>query len=418
MTFIPSVAAVSGVGIVGGLALLGRGMRGHGLASRIADTSTSAIASIAAGEVRVSGVVEAAEVTLVSRLQSVPCVYYRAVVDEDGDGTTGRGRLVEERAVGFRVRDDTGELRVFPRDARIEAPERWQDRSSLLGEQPAGLALRTEAAFRSAEPDTAAQIEDLLRVHVREASGDGWSGATSGASRSYREARLEPGDVVTIVGQALPFGDLGDPTGADLGLGTGGLADDPEVAMDLAEAREAGALADDPAAAWGNAAIPGFGIGRPVRPATIDPGAHPLPLGDAADAARAERTFEIAPETLVVAAAPDAPLADRLRQPGRGHRAPGGPVPRRPARGGARDRVRDGVRGHARRRVRIVNAASYAAVFAIGVVVIVAGLPRARRATTPSWPSASASTRPGRTSASSCSSATISCRTSSQRSAA
>ena len=316
MTFIPSVAAMSGVGIVGGLALLGRGMRGHGLASRIADTSTSAIASIAAGEARVSGVVEAAEVTLVSRLQSVPCVYYRAVVDEDRDGTTGRGGLVEERAVGFRVRDDTGELRVFPRDARIEAPERWQDRSSLLGEQPAGLALRTEGAFRSAEPDTAAQIEDLLRVHVREASGDGWSGAASGASRSYREARLEPGDVVTIVGQALPFGDLGDPTGADLGLGTGGLADDPEVAMDLAEAREAGALADDPAEAWGNAAIPGFGIGRPVRPATIDPSAHPLPLGDAADAARAERTFEIAPDTLVVAAMPDAPLLIAYGSPG------------------------------------------------------------------------------------------------------
>ena len=221
VTFIPSVAAVSGIGIAGGLALLGRGMRGHGIATRIADTSTSAIASIAAGEVRVSGVVEAAEVTLVSRLQSVPCVYYRAVVDDDGDGTTRRGGLVEERSVGFRVRDDSGELRVFPRDARIEAPERWRDRSGVLGEQPSGLALRTDGAFRSAEPDTAAQIEDLLRVHVRQATADGWSDAASGASRSYREARLEPGDVVTIVGQALPFGDLGDPTGADLGLGTG-----------------------------------------------------------------------------------------------------------------------------------------------------------------------------------------------------
>ncbi len=307
VTFIPSVAAVSSVGIAGGLALLGRGMRGHGMATRIADTSTSAIASIAAGEVRVSGVVQAAEVTLVSRLQSVPCVYYRAVVDDDGEGTTGRGGTVEEQAVGFRVRDDSGELRVFPRDARIEAPERWRDRSGALGEQPAGLALRTAGPFRSAEPDTAAQIEDLLRVHVREAPSDGWA-ATGRGARSYREARLEPGDVVTVVGQALPFGDLGDPTGADLGMGAGGLADDPEVAMDLAEAGEAGALADDPAAAWGNAAIPGFGIGRPARPATIDPDAHPLPLGDAADAARVERTFEIPPDTLVVAAVPDGPL--------------------------------------------------------------------------------------------------------------
>ena len=39
------------------------------------------------------------------------------------------------------------------------------------------------------------------------------------------------------------------------------LIDDPEVAADLAEARAEGTLVDDPAAAWGNAAIPGFGSG-------------------------------------------------------------------------------------------------------------------------------------------------------------
>jgi hypothetical protein len=316
VTVIPWVAAVAGVGLVGGLALLGRGMRGHGIATRIADTSTSAIASIAAGEVRISGVVEPAEVTLVSPLQSVPCVYYRAVVDEDGDGTTGRGGVVEEQAVGFRVRDASGELRVFPRDAQIEAPERWHDRSGSLGERPAGLALRTDGPFRSTEPDTATQIDDLLQVHAREAPTDSWAAIAGGEARSYREDRLEPGDLVTIVGQALPFGDLGDPTGADLGMGTGGVLDDPEVAMDLAEAREAGALADDPAAAWGNAAIPGFGIGRPVRPATIDPEADPLPIGDAADAARVERTFDIAPDTLVVAAMPDVPLLIAYGSPG------------------------------------------------------------------------------------------------------
>ena len=153
-------------------------------------------------------------------------------------------------------------------------------------------------------------------MRVPEAPTDGWSASADGDARTYREARLEPGDLVTIVGQALPFGDLGDPTSADLGLWTGGAADDPEVAMDLAEAREAGVLADDPAAAWGNAAIPGFGIGKPVRPATIDPEADPLPLGDAADAARAERTFDIAPDTLVVAAVPDAPLLITYGTPG------------------------------------------------------------------------------------------------------
>ncbi len=316
VTFIPSVAAVSAVGVAGGLALLGRGMRGRGMATRIADTSTSAIASIAAGEVRVSGTIEPAEVTLVSLLQSVPCVYYRAVIDDGDDGTATGGGLVEERAVGFRIRDGSGDLRVFPRGAHIDAPERWGDRSGTFGEPPAGLALRSGGAFRAAEPDTAAQIEDLLRVRVPEGSADPAFLTTGGRARGYRESRLEPGDLITIVGQALPFGDVGDPAGADVGLGSDGLADDPDVAMDLAEAREAGALADDPAEAWGNAAIPGFGIGRPVRPATIDPAADPLPLGDAAEAARVERTFAIAPDTLVVAAVPDGPLLIAYGSPG------------------------------------------------------------------------------------------------------
>ncbi len=315
VTIIPSVALMSGVGIVGGLALLGRGMRGHGIATRISDTSTSAIASIAAGEVRVSGIIEPAEVTLVSLLQSVPCVYYRSAVDDDRDEMPHDGGLVEERAVGFRVRDATGTLRVFPRDARIDAPERWSDRSGTFGDEPVGLSLRSDGAFRSAEPDTAAQIADLLRVKTPGSPTDQWSDLR-GRGRAYREARLEPGDEVTIVGQALPFGDLGDPTGADVGLGSGGMLDDPEVAMDLAEAQEAGALADDPEEAWGNAAIPGFGIGRPVRAATIDPAAHPLPLGDAADAARIERTFTIAPDTLVVAATSDGPLLITYGSPG------------------------------------------------------------------------------------------------------
>ena len=92
------------------------------------------------------------------------------------------------------------------------------------------------------------------------------------------------------------------------GSGSAVAADDPEVAADLAEARADGTLADDPAAAWGNAAIPGFGIGRPVSAPDIDPAAHPLPLADADEAARAERTFDIAPETLVLAASEEVPL--------------------------------------------------------------------------------------------------------------
>ena len=81
---------------------------------------------------------------------------------------------------------------------------------------------------------------------------------------------------MTIVGRALPFSDLADPAGADIGLRrrTSSL-DDPEVAADLAEARATGHLADDPAEAWGNAAIPGFGIGRPVDAPEHRPGREP-----------------------------------------------------------------------------------------------------------------------------------------------
>jgi hypothetical protein len=127
---------------------------------------------------------------------------------------------------------------------------------------------------------------------------------------------LEPGDAATIVGRAVPFSDLADPAGANLGDGSGTSLDDPEVAADLAEARAAGTLADDAATAWGNAAIPGFGIGRPVVEPEIDPAANPLPLASADEAARTERTFEIAPESLVLATSDDVPLLIAYGEPG------------------------------------------------------------------------------------------------------
>ena len=101
-----------------------------------------------------------------------------------------------------------------------------------------------------------------------------------GGRRSYREDRLEPGDEVTVIGRALPFGDLIDPDGADLGLDGAGSrpGDDPEIAADLEAARAGGTLLTDPEDAWGNAAIPGFGIGRPTRPPELDPAANAIPV--------------------------------------------------------------------------------------------------------------------------------------------
>lgn len=306
---LPYLIALAAGGIGGGLWLLARGLGGYGTATRLADTGTSAIASMAAGEVRVAGVVEAAEVTLVSPLQSEPCVYYRATIDRDDDGADLQPDFNEERAIGFLVRDPSGTVRIFPRGARWDAPVRFDDASGSFGDAPAGLRLRMGGATTVAEPDREQAIAALLSIQPG-AGGDGHPllRAAGAGRRRYRESRLAPGDAVTIVGRALPFSDVADPMEADVAVGSGVPADDPEVAADLAEARARGQLADDPDDAWGNAAIPGFGIGRPVRTPELDPEADKLPLAPAAEAARIERTFHIAPDALVIAGAPGVPL--------------------------------------------------------------------------------------------------------------
>jgi hypothetical protein len=113
------------------------------------------------------------------------------------------------------------------------------------------------------------------------------------------------------VGTALPFGLLEDPDGADrldrFGDPLAAL-DDPVLAQEIAAARAAGTLLT-PEEAWGNAAIEGFGIGRPVRAPELDPGVAAPVLASAGEAAHFERTFDLEPDLLVLAAGPDAPLA-------------------------------------------------------------------------------------------------------------
>ena len=299
---------LAAVGVVGGIVLLLRGFGGYRSAIRVGDTSTSRIASLAAGEVRLTGAIEPAEVTLTSPLQARECVWYRSKVSAGEDRTV----FEEERAIGVRIRDETGTIRVFPRGARIDGPLRLDDRDSMLGERPMSVTFRSGSAYAlpDATPDREAAIAALLTVHQPEPDtlADLPGGRERG--RQYLEARLEVGDVVTLVGTALPFGHLADPDGADrmdragdplLGL------DDPEVAMNIAEAQEAGILTT-PEEAWGNAAIPGFGIGRPVRAPELDEGIAAPVLATADEAAAMERTWDLEPDLLVVAAVPDGPL--------------------------------------------------------------------------------------------------------------
>jgi hypothetical protein len=310
-------AGAAALGIVLGLGFLVRGFGGYRAAGRISGTSPSRIASLAVGEVLVSGTAEPAEVLLVSPLQSVECLYYRARITEAGEGE-GRDVFRDDRAVGFRVRDATGSVRVFPRGARFDVPDRFDGTSGGL-DGPTGLHPRTGPLYAPGPDDREARIAELLTVRRPGAwsllDPGGLPLGTAQGRRRYREARIEPGDIVTVVGQALPFADLADPDEANLVDGAGLAADDVEVAGDLAEARAAGLLEDTPEEAWGNAAIPGFGIGRPVRPPELDPEADPLSLATEVEAARAEATFAIQPETLILASSPDAPLGIGLGAP-------------------------------------------------------------------------------------------------------
>ena len=335
----PYLVAASLAGLAGGLALLVRGLAAYRSGARVAGIGSSAIATMAAGEVRVDGVVEPLAVTLVSPLQSAPCVYYRArIAEQSGGGGEERAVLDEERAVGFAVRDTTGRVRVFPRGATWSVPADLDERTGIAGDEPPGLRPNRGAGTAAVLPlDREAQIAALLTVRpagtgLEDVGGtDGFGGGLFGGStalgpggtwgaggrRRYFEARLEPGDPVTVVGYAIPYGQLpeeaaegSDPAGLG-GLHGTALAEslaDPEIAADLAEAQAEGTLLSDPEEAWGNAAIPGFGIGRPVSIPELDPAARPLPLAEPAAARETVETFEIAPETLVVAEGPNIPL--------------------------------------------------------------------------------------------------------------
>ncbi|MDQ6794158.1 MAG: hypothetical protein M3067_04950 [Chloroflexota bacterium] len=329
LVVVPQLAFLAVAGIVGGLVLLVRGFGAYRTAGLIEGTSTSTVTSLAVGEVRVTGVVEPAELSLISPLQSVPCVYYRWSIHESS-GRDSRTVLEEERAVGFRVRDATGTVRVFPSGAGFDVPAQYSESTSMFGEAPTGLLLRTGPSIGPGEPDREVQVAALLTVNPALGPGDdrgagavAWRFGGLGAVRpgtgqlQYREARIELGQVVTIVGQTLPFDQLPDPAGADVGGSGGafGAGGDPEIAADLAAARAAGRLAPDAATAWGNAAIPGFGVGHPVVAPVLDPAAHALPLATAEQADRAKHTFVIGPEELVLAASAGAPLTVALGPP-------------------------------------------------------------------------------------------------------
>ena len=312
------LTAFAGAGVVAGLLLLVRGMRDYRSLLRVADTSTSTISSLAAGEVRISGTIEPAEMTLVSLLQSVPCVYYRSTIGDGGDRRTPDAGYTEERSIGFRVRDASGSIRIFPRGSPVRCcrPVRGRDRSgrgrTVGARHPArkgrpgytetDRALAVAALLEVKEPDDG----PTLRPGLRDRRG----------RRPYRETRLEPGDVVTIVGRVLPFSDLADPASADAGPESDAALDDPEIAADLAAARATGDARRRPGRGLGQRRDPGLRDRPAGRPPSSIPPRTPCRSPAAEEAASVERTFAIAPETLVLAASDEVPLLIAYGVPG------------------------------------------------------------------------------------------------------
>ncbi len=300
-------------GLIGGIVLFARGLMAYRRDRLISSVATSSLDGIAAGEVRVSGVVEPIDGTLISPLQSVPCVWYRARVETTGDNS--RVLLDEEQSREFRIRDETGDIRVVPRGARWEIRTVFDERTSWTGAEPAGLRRRAGAAFAATleqDPERMTELErqtaaQALLTVQRPATGtpsDDWDqggGSFLSAQRSqgrrYREARLEPGQTVTVLGQAWPWGEVQEVV----------LAWNPsdnverDIAADLAVARQMGLLAGSPEEAWGNAAIPGFGIGAPTSMPELDPNArHPEVPDDPAVHEQALAKYDIPDEELVL----------------------------------------------------------------------------------------------------------------------
>ena len=309
------------MGLIGGVVLFARGLVAYRRDRLISAVATSSLDGLAAGEVRVSGLVQAVDQLLTSPIQSRPCVWYRARIESTDDSR--RVFLDEERAVHFRITDGRGQIRVAPTGARWEIGTDFDESTSLTGAEPPGLERRSGASYDMVLPNDPEDMTDAQRQAAIEAllavgppapldAADGAGagsllGGTLGTSggRRYREARMEVGETVTIVGQALPWADVRQQLEA---MGSGGNVD-RAIADDIADAREAGELAASPEEAWGNAAIPGFGIGQPTRPPELDPDAQPPPAVEPTAHEVAMDRYQIPADELVLARAPGGTLA-------------------------------------------------------------------------------------------------------------
>ncbi len=290
--FQPYLLMFGFVGVLAGFVAFVHGLGAYRREAVVGSIATSTVDGLAAGEIRLFGTVKPLAVTLVSALQSATCVWYHSRITEGGD--SDRVILDEQRGIDFLVEDATGSVRVVPRGLRARIDAAFNESTNMVGEDPIGLNRRVgSGSMVVADDDREAAIADLLTVRPPTRDPDdstvnttlGFAGFGMGfgtklrmgghARRHYTEERIAPGDKITIVGQARPYSEV-DPIGpdatADLDPTTFG---DPMLVSELEEARASGALAGSAREAWGNAAIPGFGIGKPTERPVLEAGATP-----------------------------------------------------------------------------------------------------------------------------------------------
>jgi hypothetical protein len=327
-------------GMLAGFVAFVHGLGAYRREAVVGSIATSSVDGLAAGEIRLTGTVKPLAVTLVSALQSATCVWYHSKITEGGD--PGRVLLDEQRSIDFLLDDGTGSVRVVPRGLRARIDPAFNESTDVLGVDPIGVDRREGAGSMVAgQADHDAAVADLLTVRPPAHDLDdqtvnatlGFAGFGMGfgtrvrspghARRHYIEERIAPGDRITIVGQARPYSEV-DPIGPDATADLDPTTfDDPTLVSELEEARATGALAGSAREAWGNAAIPGFGIGKPTERPVLEAGATPEePVTSQADAAQAAHAAHAPgkdeatpatldappPETLVIATSDSTPL--------------------------------------------------------------------------------------------------------------
>jgi hypothetical protein len=134
-TLDPQLLVVSGGGLLAGLGLLVRGLGGYRRAGRIADTAPSRIASIAVGEV-----LSAASRSRRARVaaQSVDCVL--PVADEEPTRNGAWNSANNGRWISNPRRD--GQPAGPSAGCAVRHSACFDEKSGVLGEEPAGLMMR------------------------------------------------------------------------------------------------------------------------------------------------------------------------------------------------------------------------------------------------------------------------------------